>query len=911
MISQDASIVGRESELAALQEFFEADRPGGALVLTGGPGIGKTTLWECGAEAARERGMRVLSARPSEAETRLSFAALIDLLDGVDTDELAGVPAPQLLALEVALLRAEPTGGPAAPDAIAAGFLSALRVLASRAPLVVAIDDIQWLDPQSAEVLAFAAAGLGDEPARFILAKRPSDPAALERALERRALRRLDVGPLSLGATRRILAARFELTLSRHVLRRVFDTAHGNPLFALELGRALDERGVPEIGEEIPLPDAVEDLLGTRVARLPAPARKLLLAVALDADMSTSELARLADRATLDDAVGAGVLLVDGDHVRPSHPLLAATALRQSRARERRELHLELATSVADGNLRARHLALATDRPDAELAATLAAAAAGASTRGAAHDAVELAAHALRLTPEQDAERTERVLTLAEYLETAGEAQQVTDLLTPELDSLPPGAARVRAQLLLSEGGGVTCMADHVRHLDQALAETNGDPILEAHVLAAQALNTAATSAERIREAEAWAQEALPAARRAGPDVEQLALSGLGYARALAGQPIDDVCERFNATSETTPPMANSPDCVAAQRLFWRGEVPAARAALTRLLSLADERGEAMSYALQRLNLCEFELRIGAWEAAARLLDEWSESVDPLVPWTYKRCRALLAAGRGFPQEAEEWAGPAIAGAAAIGVPWQRLESLRARGIAALLAHDPGLAAESMRPVWEHTEREGIDEPGAFPVAPDLVEALVALGERDEALAVTSRLRGLAEQQEHPWGLATAKRCEAVVQLAGRYDDEAATALAQAAADYGELGLRFDRSRSLLSLGRAQRRHKKWGAARSSLEQAVAAFEEIGSPGWAEQARSELPRAGARRPPPTGELTATERRVVDLAAAGRSNKEIAHTLFIAVHTVEVHLSNSYEKLGVRSRAQLAGRLAEM
>ena len=237
------------------------------------------------------------------------------------------------------------------------------------------------------------------------------------------------------------------------------------------------------------------------------------------------------------------------------------------------------------------------------------------------------------------------------------------------------------------------------------------------------------------------------------------------------------------------------------------------------------------------------------------------------------------------------------------------LESLRALGIAALLAHEPAKAAERLRAVWDHTLREGVDEPGAFPVAPELVEALAELGELDEAQAVTDRLRELAEQQEHPWGLVTAKRCSAVIQLeSATYDEDAAAALAEAAADYDALGLRFDAPRCLLSLGRAQRRLRKWGAARASLEGAVAAFEALGSPGWAERARSELARVGARRPSASGELTATEQRVVELAAAGSSNKEIARTLFITVRTVEAHLTHAYAKLGIRSRTQLAGRL---
>ena len=145
--------------------------------------------------------------------------------------------------------------------------------------------------------------------------------------------------------------------------------------------------------------------------------------------------------------------------------------------------------------------------------------------------------------------------------------------------------------------------------------------------------------------------------------------------------------------------------------------------------------------------------------------------------------------------------------------------------------------------------------------------------------------------------------------LAGAYDAAAATALEEAATEYEDLGLRFDAARSQLSLGRSLRRFKKWGAARTALERAAAMFDELGAPGWAEQARAELARVGARRPAASGDLTPTEGRVVGLAVEGRSNKEIARLLFVTVHTVEVHLSHAYAKLGVRSRTQLAGRLA--
>jgi DNA-binding CsgD family transcriptional regulator len=415
----------------------------------------------------------------------------------------------------------------------------------------------------------------------------------------------------------------------------------------------------------------------------------------------------------------------------------------------------------------------------------------------------------------------------------------------------------------------------------------------------------------RLSEAEAWALEALRAARDAGSDVERLALYALAWPRALTGRPIDDLCERSRAASDISSFITSAPERVAGQRLVWRGELFQARDMLTRFLALADERGEPSSYALQRLHVCELELRAGDWSAAARLLDEWAESSDrEMLFWPmYERCRALLAAGRGLGDETERWATEAIARAEATGCAWDRLEALRARGIAALLAHEPERAVDSLREVWEHTVREGVDEPGVFPVAPELVEALVELGRLEEALVVTARLRDLAAQQRHPWGQASAKRCATLVQLcADAYQPDAAAGLEQAAVDYGRLGLGFDRARSLLSLGRAQRRVRQWGAARSSLQAALSAFEQLGSVGWADGVRSELARVGARRPTPSGELTTSERRVARLAAAGRSNKQIAQELYVTVHTVEAHLSHAYAKLGVSSRGQLAGRL---
>ena len=909
----DSSVAGRETELAEIRRLGYSGAAGRALVLAGGPGIGKTTLWEAGIRLARDRGIQVLAARPSEAEAQFSFSALSDLLEDVDVAGMESVPAPQRRALDIALLRAEAAGRSPEPRAVASGLLNVLRTLGTAGRLLVAIDDVQWLDRHSADALAFAARRLPPTAAGYLLTERTGTSSAVLRVLEPCGLERLEIGPLEFDAISQILSSRISPSLPRRIVKQIFETAGGHPLFAIELGRTLAGHKPPGIGETIPVPQRVEDLLGKRVQQLPPPVNRILLALAVGGDLRTEQALAVAGAPALDEALDSGVVITTGDRVRPSHPLLAAAALARAKPSEQRTLHAQLALLVDDDTQRARHLALAAVHRDAGLAAVVVAAASGASARGAVHEAVELAQHALRLTPVADPQRSERLLALAGYLETAGERQQVTDLLTPEMATLPPGAPRVRAWLLLSEGGAIGSYHDHSPHYDRALAEAGNDPRLRGLVLATKALSTVAEGVERIGEAQDWALEALevlPGRPRQTPEVERLALEALGWARSLQGRPIDDVCEQFRRASGAPACILDSPEPVAGLRLTWRGETESARAVLYRFLSLADERGEAVSYAWLRLNAIELELRTGEWESVSRRLDEWADSLGGrlLITPTYQRCRALLAAGRGLADEVERWAGPALADAEVRGYRWQVLEALRARGIAALLKREPERAGEALGQVWEHCRREGVDDLGVFPVAPDLVQALVELGRNGEATAVTGRLREMATQQGHPWGLVTARRCGALTELSERYDDQAAAAIAGAADAYGRLGLRVDQARSWLSLGSAARRCKKWGMARSALERAAGLFEQMESPGWAGQARAELARIPARRPLPAGELTPAERGAAELAADGLSNQQIARRLSVSAHTVEVHLSRAYRKLGIGSRTELASRL---
>lgn len=904
-------LVARDAELEMIAEVLDREpTPVRALVLEGEPGVGKTSLWEQGLSGGRERGMRVLVARASASETGLPFAGLIDLLDEVAVDELEAVPAPQLHALEVALYRAQPGDQPPTEQVVSLALLSALRCLARDQRLLVAVDDVQWLDRSSQAALAYAARRLQDGVG-ILLARRPGPPSAVERSLGVERVDRLVVRTTTLGGTRQILASRLGLRLPHHLLRRVYDTTLGNPLFALEVGRLLAGRDPATWGDELPVPDAVEDLLGLRVADLDPTARRLLLALALDADLRAPQVRELAGPDALEHASASGVVDLDGERVRPAHPLLAEAARRAASADDVRRLHADLATVVADDQRRVLHLALAATGPDRVLAGRLDGAVARASARGAIRLAADLAGHALRLTPPGD-DDAPRVMLLAKLLQMAGEKQRLTDLLAPRAATLPDRADRVRAHVLLT-GGVVHGNDDILALLQRALDEAGDDHALRLRVLCHLAENEAVIEVRNVAVADQRAAEAVEASASGSAGDQRLALYTRVWTSALRGRPLDDLLERYEALACGSTYLARTPGRVVGQQHVWRGEPGPARERFEAFRSLAADRGEPSPYALARLHLCELELRLGRWDDAEELLDEWAASIDSsLLHWPmYERCRSLLAAGRGDAAGAREWAERAVAQAEETGVRWDWLEATRALGVAALLDHHPEQAVEHLRAVWSHTRDQGVLDPGAFPAAPDLVEALLAVGDLDGACAVVDVLREAADLQDHTWARLAAARGAATVALAEGWSDRDAGDLAGVATAYDERGLAAEAARTWLTLGRAQRRARKWGAARDSLQRAVRDFEEQGAHGWADAARADLERVGARRPSSPGRLTATERRVADLAVQGLANKEIARTLVVTVSTVEFHLRNTYTKLGIRSRMELGPRLEEL
>src|SRR6516165_7732651 len=336
-------LAGRAAELGVVERFLAPGPAGRVLVVCGEPGIGKTVVWEAGVGLARSRGFAAWCARPGQAEAQLSFAGLADLLEGAGSGVLAGLPGPQRHALEVAVRRAEPDGPPPDPLAIAAGPWGALRLAPGGGPVLVAVDDLPWLDAASAGALVFAARRQAGHDVRFLVSRRGRLPSELETVLEPAGVARLELGPLSLGAVSGLLAGRLGRSLPRRVARQVFEASGGNPLFAVELGRAVLERGLPEIGAGLPVPEVLGELFGARVRALRPGVRRALLAVALSAGLTGQELAAVAGPLAAEDAAAAGVLVAEGGRVRAAHPLLAAAAAGQAGAAERRDLHAALA----------------------------------------------------------------------------------------------------------------------------------------------------------------------------------------------------------------------------------------------------------------------------------------------------------------------------------------------------------------------------------------------------------------------------------------------------------------------------------------------------------------------------------------------------------------------------------------
>jgi AAA ATPase domain len=587
-------LVGREDELGALVRLLNAlERLPGVAVLRGEAGMGKTTLLTAGIGAAAERGYRILSSRPSEAETRFSFAGLADLLGGAG-EVVAGLPPVQRRAIEGALLLGE-SATRVDDRAVASAFLEALRQMSRDGPLCLAVDDVQWLDAASLASLRYALARLDGEPVAVLLVVRGDVPERLRRAVPEERRQIVDVIGLSLGATYELLRTRLSAKFSRPTLIRLWETSRGNPFFALELAAALQRRGgslAP--GEDLPVPSRLDELLHARIDGLDAAATEAARVVAALADphiaVLEAALGRRFDRA-LAAALDARILELDREHVRFTHPLLgSAVSARQTPSR-RRALHARLAEVVPSAEERARHLALAMAGPDGHVAGILEQAARAAYLGGAPAAAADLAEQAHRLTPPLDRDDAmRRALMAAEMHGRAGDADRAIALLQRARGAAAPGDERATVLAALA---GVRPSTDSIGLYYDALAEARDDALRATiHIRLATGMRWGDGAKRAVEHAELAVRAA---AHIEDAAVRCRALAVYGVTRFYAGQGLamDTMREAIALERSLAEwPLDEGPTVQFAYQLFWSADTERGRGVATELRLAATARND-------------------------------------------------------------------------------------------------------------------------------------------------------------------------------------------------------------------------------------------------------------------------------------------------------------------------------
>jgi DNA-binding NarL/FixJ family response regulator len=807
---------------------------------------------------------------------------------------------------------------------VSTAFLGTLLLLAAESPVLVAVDDLQWLDTASRHILDFAVRRLVSARVGVLTAIR-TDGTAGRRAFADEGSERLRLGPLSLASLHEVLKGELGRTFPRPTLVRIEATSSGNPFFAVELARALVERGEALHGSApLPVPDDLADLLATRMRRLPARTRHALLVAAT---LSAPTLDTI-DRASLERAKAAGVVRIDErGRVSFAHPLLAASVYASAGSGERRAVHAEVADRASSPEERARHRALAAEEPDDEVATELAAAARTARDRGAPDGAVELLELACDLTPPGERHAmSERRLDLGRYLSETGDPQRALEVLRDVADTAPAGTVRARALLLLAYMTETADAGETANQLCERGLEAAADDVeLRIEILAAASRMFDHDVERKL----AYAQDALELAESKGiaPQLLSYALLAVAEAEFFAGNGIAaGVFERaaeleVAATAGRSAAPGRSlhrvhhySDVRPSARLLgilhiYADELDGARREFELERMVADAHGDEVQLARTLVRLGLIELRAGRWELAAAHLDEAATVLErteqaALLRWMLAT-RASLETLRGNVAEARALAERALELAVEAGALWGEAECRAALGFLDLSLGDPPAAVVHLSAAAELAERIGPAEPRLFRSQADHVEALVVLGQLDQAAHELSRL----ERGASAWAEATGGRCRGLLLSAHGDLDAAQAALDAALRAHVRLPLPFEHARTLLVQGQVHRRRSERRLAKDALEHSIELFDRLGAPTWAETARAEHRRLGLRRGP-TDELTPSEETVAALAATGLTNREIAERIFVSPKTVEANLSRAYRKLGIRSRAELGALMAD-
>jgi DNA-binding CsgD family transcriptional regulator len=906
-----SALLDRQRECAALDGLLENLRSGRgrALVVRGEAGVGKSALLEHMAEAAAD--MRVARAAGAESEMELAFAGLHQLCAPL-LDRLKGLPGPQRDALGVAFGLREG----AAPDRFLVGLavLTLLSEVAEERPLLCVVDDAQWLDAASTQVLVFAARRLLAEPVGLVFAAR--DPGE-----QFRGLAELEVRGLPERDARTLLRSVVRFGLDERVRDRIVTETDGNPLALLELPRGLGTTqlaaGFGLVGAQA-VPARIEVGFRRRLAALPADTRSLLLVAAAEPAGDPVLVWRAAERLGIPvsaaDAAQADGLLQVGTRVRFRHPLVRSAVYWAAPPPQRRAAHMALAEVTdrdQDPDRRAWHLASAAPGPDEQVAAELERSAGRAQARGSMAAAAAFLQRAVELTGEP-APRSERALAAAQASLLAGALDAAAELLTiaaaGPLDELQQArTALLRGQIAFASSAGSDApallmkAAKQLEPLDAALARQT---YLEAWYAAM--LTGRFAGAGNLHEISRAARSAPPAA--GAPRPPDLLLDALAVlvteGRAQAG-PLLRRAARVFAEEEVTVAERRrwSPVATVAAVTVWDEE--SWHAIVARELQACREAGLLAQLVIWVNAMAIDTTWRGDLAAAASLVAE-AEAIAAATGTGYAPLgTAVLAAFGGAEAEAAPLIEAVITDARAAG---EVVAVQYSQWAAAILSNGLGHYEKAL------AEAQAAEQAPEMLVAmwaqPELIEAASRTGQTRLAADALSRLAEATSIGQTDWGQGIYARSRALLSDgpdAERWYREAVGRLSRT-------GFRAELARAHLLHGEWLRREGRRAEARVQLRTVHGMFEAMGMQAFAERARRELLATGEtvrRRTAGThSDLTPQEAQIARLARAGLSNPEIAAQLFLSPRTVEYHLAKVFTKLDLTSRRQLRQALPD-
>lgn len=910
-------LFGRTEECERLDRLIDTAREGrsGALVLRGGAGIGKSAL--CGYAMARGREMTVLAARGAPTESELAFSGLADLLRPVLASR-SELPEPQTAALDSALAIGPPLES--GRFTVYAATLGLLAAAAEDAPVLVVVDEAQWLDASSTEALLFATRRFDADRVAVIFAVRDGRRTLFDRA----DLPELRLEPLEPEAALALLVSRAETPVAPEVSEALLQVAAGNPLVLTELPRLLDPdqlTGRAALGEGLPTPVTVQRAFLRQVESLPKDTQEALLVVAASSSGDLETILRALDALNIDPrslepAERAAVVLATDGRLEFRHPLFRSAVYDAASTIARRQTHRALAGAAvpsAQIERRAWHLAAAAPKSDEAAAEALDAAALAARSRGGHAEA----ASAFERAADLGAEGSERVRRLREAAADAwlvGRADRARKLLGAALDSTDDARLRARIQHRL---GGIEMWQGSPMEAQSLLVEEASkveelDPARAARMLTDAAW--ASFMAAEVSSGLAIAERACELGARAGGIAETLAKAVLGIALTLGGETERAVASFGDYLSllesiESAPPVGlYQPLRPDGQLLMWFEQYDRAREVLTRTIDGARAGGAlgALPYALSVL--ADLDFRTGHWASAyasateaVRLADETHQVATLAFSLGFV---ARLEAAQGKEDDCRSHSAQALA-IAASGVGAATALSGSGLGLLELGLGRLERAVEELERLARRTAEHGLLEPGVIQWAPDLIESYARLGRHDDAEQALADFEHLARKTGRNWALAAAARCRAL--LLG--DDEFEAEFQRALELHDTTETPFERARTELCAGERLRRARRRADAREPLRSALETFERLGAAPWSDRARAELAATGEtvghRDPYATDRLTPQELQVAVLVARGATNKEAGAALFLSPKTIETHLGRVYRKLNVRSRTELA------